>query len=72
VRPDLVERVRLLLGYLDGARAIDDLAALPSLKLHPLKGDLKGYWSITVRAHWRIIFTFEDGHASAVELTDYH
>jgi len=72
VRPDLVERVRLLLAYLDGARVIDDLAALPSLKLHPLKGDLKDYWSITVRANWRIIFTFEDGHASAVELIDYH
>ena len=46
--------------------------ALPRYHLHPLKGNLKGYWAVTVRANWRIIFRFEDGHAVDVELLDYH
>ena len=71
VRPDLVERTRVLLGYLDAARALDELN-LPSLRLHPLKGDLRGYWAITVRANWRIVFTFDEGVASEIDLVDYH
>ena len=39
---------------------------------HPLKGDLKGFWAVTVRANWRIKFRFEDTDAFDVELTDYH
>lgn len=72
IRPDMVERVRILMAQLDVTQEIEELAALPSLRLHALKGNLKGYWAITVRANWRIIFKFEDGIASAVELTDYH
>jgi toxin HigB-1 len=71
LRADLVERIATLLGYLDTAKVIDDLD-IPSLRLHPLKGEFKGYWAITVRANWRIIFRFADGTASAVELIDYH
>jgi hypothetical protein len=42
------------------------------LGLHPLKGTLKGLWSVTVRANWRIIFRFAGGDAFDVELIDYH
>jgi toxin HigB-1 len=45
---------------------------LPGYRLHPLKGDLKGYWSVTVRANWRIIFRFDKEDAIDVELTDCH
>ena len=41
-------------------------------KLHELKGDRKGVWSVTVRANWRITFRFEDGYALDVNLEDYH
>jgi toxin HigB-1 len=37
-----------------------------------LKGDLKGFWAVTVRANWRVIFRFEDGNASNIDLVDYH
>jgi hypothetical protein len=50
----LVERIATLLGYLDAAKVIDDID-IPSLRLHSLKGEFKGYWAITVRANWRII-----------------
>jgi proteic killer suppression protein len=41
-------------------------------RLHPLKGTLKGFWSVTVRANWRIIFRFEGADAIDIELVDYH
>jgi proteic killer suppression protein len=49
LRPDLVGRIGDLLARLDAAEAIKDLD-IPSLRLHPLKGKLKGFWAITVRA----------------------
>jgi toxin HigB-1 len=66
-----VERIAVLLGYLDNANTIKELD-IPSLRLHPLKGDRKGFWSITASANWRIIFRFERGAAKDVELIDYH
>lgn len=45
---------------------------LPGYKLHPLKGELKGFWSVTVSGNWRLIFRFEDGHGCDVDLVDYH
>ena len=47
IRPDLVERVSVILAYLDAAKVIGELD-LPTLRLHPLKGGLKGFWSIRV------------------------
>jgi proteic killer suppression protein len=45
---------------------------LPGYRLHPLKGDLREFWSVTTRANWRIIFRFQGGDAFDVELIDYH
>ena len=63
IRPDLLPRVRDILARLDIAEDVQELAAVPGFKLHPLRGDLKGFWSVTVRANWRIIFRFETGNA---------
>jgi proteic killer suppression protein len=45
---------------------------LPGMAFHPLKGDLKGFYAVTVRANWRLIYRFEDGNAYDVSLIDYH
>jgi proteic killer suppression protein len=45
---------------------------LPGFRLHRLKGDLRGFWAVTVRANWRVIFRFENGDAHDVDLIDYH
>jgi proteic killer suppression protein len=66
-----VRKIKQILAVLDAAEAIEALQ-LPTFRLHPLKGDLKGFWAITVRANWRIIFRFEDGKAFDVDLVDYH
>ncbi len=68
---DMVERIRDLLTALENARTVEELMR-PSFRLHPLKGTLKGQWAVTVRANWRIVFRFEDGHAHDVDLVDYH
>ena len=46
--------------------------SLPGFKLHPLKGNLAGYWSVTISANWRIIFRFEEGDATDIDPIDYH
>ena len=45
---------------------------LPGFRLHPLKGELKGFGAVTVRANWRVIFHFTDRDASDVDYVDYH
>jgi toxin HigB-1 len=68
---DLIDRIENILSTLDAADAPQSLD-LPAYRLHPLKGDRKGFWSVTVRANWRIIFRFKNGYAFDVELIDYH
>jgi proteic killer suppression protein len=71
IRPDLADAIQEILTVLDGAVTPQELN-LPGYRLHPLKGDLKGFWSVTVRANWRIVFRFEGVNAMDVELIDYH
>jgi toxin HigB-1 len=71
IRTDLLETVEDILGRLDVA-TVPQALNLPGYRLHPLKGDLQGLWSVTVRANWRIIFRFEGTDAFDVELIDYH
>ncbi len=71
IRADLVETVERILTILDSATTPQALN-VPRYRLHPLKGDLKGFWSVTVRANWRIVFRFDGTDASDVELIDYH
>jgi proteic killer suppression protein len=53
-----VERIENILGLLDAAEKVEDMN-VPTFRLHSLVGDLKGFWSVVVRANWRIIFRFE-------------
>ena len=71
MRADQAKRITLALADLDDADRPSDLD-LPGYRLHPLKGGLKGFWSITISANWRIIFRFEEGDAFDVDLIDYH
>jgi proteic killer suppression protein len=45
---------------------------LPGYRLHALKGDLKGFYAVTVRANWRVIFRFKDRGADDIDYLDYH
>ena len=71
VGSELADRVALALADVDDARRPSDLD-LPGYRLHPLKGALKGFWSISISGNWRMIFRFDDGDAYDVDLVDYH
>jgi proteic killer suppression protein len=71
IRPDLVDTVERILTILDAA-ATPQALDVPRYRLHPLKGDLRGLWPVTVRANWRIVFRFERTDAFDVELIDDH
>ena len=65
------KKLRMQLAALDTAQVIDDID-IPGYRLHELKGDRKGIWSITVNGNWRVTFEFIDGNAYIVNYEDYH
>ena len=69
---DIRRRAKVKLAMIDAAEDLDDLKAPPSNNLEKLKGDRKGQHSIRINDRWRICFTWKDGSAHDVELTDYH
>ena len=54
------------------AGTVGDIDLVPGWRLHPLKGELAGSWSLTVTRNWRLTFRFEDGDAFDLDLLDYH
>ena len=66
-----VEKLRDILVRLDAAQSVKDMD-LPGFRLHALKGDLKGFYAVTVRANWRVIFRFVDADVFDVDYIDYH
>lgn len=70
----LVDKLRKILFALETAEGIEQAGRFPGWKPHPLKGDLKGYWSLTVSGNWRVVFRFDQrtNTASEIDLTDYH
>jgi toxin HigB-1 len=69
--PQQVEKIRRVLAYLDRGSEPKDVD-LPGWRLHPLKGKLAGFWSITINGNWRIVFRIEAGDVTGVDLVDYH
>jgi toxin HigB-1 len=68
----LVPKIRDILLAIDETVEVHDVGLFPGWRLHPLKGGLKGSWSVTVTGNLRIIFRFEKGDAFEVDLVDYH
>jgi len=74
VPPAMADKLRKLLFALETAETLEQLGRFPGWKLHPLKGDLKGLWSLTVTGNWRLIFRYDEqtSAASDIDLMDYH
>ena len=70
--PEMLKRLKRMVSAL---HATDDLKLLETVsgwRLHPLKGDLAGYWSLSVSGNWRLLFKWHNGVAEDVDLVDYH
>lgn len=71
INAEHLRKVRQILAVLHAAQHPIDLD-LPTFRLHMLHGDLEGFWAVTVRANWRIVFRFEGTDAVDVNYEDYH
>ncbi len=71
IQQNHASRLRMQLAALDTALDINDLD-IPGYQLHPLKGNRKGVWSISVNGNWRLTFEFADGNAYVLDYEDYH
>ena len=71
IQPDHAPRLARLLAALDAADCPEDMD-FPGWRLHALRGDWTGYWSVTVSGNWRLVFSFEGSDAVAVDYLDYH
>ena len=74
VPPSMADKLRKLLFAIETAETIDQLARFPGWKLHPLKGGMTGFWSLTVTGNRRLVFRYgeETNTASEIDLIDYH
>lgn len=66
-----VPKLRRILAALDAATSPTELNQ-PGYKLHPLKGTLKGHWSVRVNGNWRVTFRFAGVDVELVDYQDYH
>lgn len=72
--PSAVEKVRNFVTFLQEMEDVKELRDIPSWKAHPLTGDRKGTWSLTVTRNWRITFGIDQGKKEIFDLDyeDYH
>jgi proteic killer suppression protein len=71
IQPKHAQKLKLQLFVLNNAKSAKDMNA-PGWKLHSLRGNLEGYWSVTVGGSWRLTFAFEGEDAIMVDYQDYH
>jgi toxin HigB-1 len=71
IQQNHVKKIRLFLAKLNSAVDISDMN-FPGSGLHPLKGNMREFWAISVSGNWRIIFRFEKENAYDVDYVDYH
>lgn len=69
---DSVARLKRLVSALNAAENLDELGSVPGWRLHGLKGDRSGYWSLSVSGNWRLIFKWLNGKAEDLDFIDYH
>ncbi len=65
------KRLKMQLAALETAHVVDDMD-IPGFRLHPLKGEAKGRWSVAVSGNWRMTFEFINGNAYVLDYEDYH
>ena len=71
VAAEYADKIERILARLDAAAEPAHMD-LPGLRLHTLRGDLAGYWSVSVSGNWRIVFRFDGANVRDVDLIDYH
>jgi proteic killer suppression protein len=70
----MADKLRKLMLALETAEALEQMNRFPGWRLHPLKGERKGLWSLSVTGNWRLVFRYDEkiNTASDLDLIDYH
>ena len=71
IQPAHAQKLSLILSLLDIATSTEDMN-VPGFGLHPLKGDLRGYFSVKVSGNWRLIFKPNGENMELLDYLDYH
>jgi len=71
IQADHAPKLRRQLARLEVAEVPQDMN-IPGWDLHPLKGTLKGHWSVKLNGNWRLTYAFDDGDVVLVDYQDYH
>jgi proteic killer suppression protein len=71
IQPKHAAKLAKILDRLDASGVVEDMR-FPGSDLHPLQGELKGFWAVNVSGNWRLVFAFHEGNAFAVDYVDYH
>ncbi len=71
IQPDHARKLAIILAFLNRAKVPSDMA-VNGWALHPLTGELEGYWSVKVNGNWRVTFRFVGIDAEVVDYQDYH
>jgi proteic killer suppression protein len=71
LNPSWVNKIDRIMNALDVAESPADLD-FPGWRLHALRGRLRGYYAVDVSRNWRMVFRFDNGNATDVDLVDYH
>jgi proteic killer suppression protein len=72
IRDDLVAKLEEILHAIEQARHVEQIALFPGWKLHPLKGDRVGEWSVWVTGNYRLTFRVDAEEIRDIDLEDYH
>jgi toxin HigB-1 len=72
IQPAAAEKLRRVLSYLQDMEREEELRAIPSWKAHPLTGDRKGSWSLSVTKNWRLTFRIDGTEIIDLDYEDYH
>ena len=71
IQPKHAKNLKFILDRLEMAQFVQDMNFEGS-RLHPLKGELEGFWSVRVSGNWRVLFKIENGNAYMIDYLDYH
>jgi proteic killer suppression protein len=70
--PASIGKIKAILAALEAATDLSQVGTMPGWKLHPLRGDRRGQYGITVTGNWRITFRLRGNTVTDVDLEDYH
>ncbi len=71
VQSEYADKIERILARLEESSTVDNMD-IPGFRLHQLRENLAGRWAVSVSGNWWVVFRFGEGHASEVDLLDYH